>query len=237
MGLGMADTRSRGLLYLETARPFPSACVRWQSQRFSPDVATVDLSFQGIVGADELESRLRRHYFGAPSLVLEGNPLASSLYCLRNFECLLLLNLRRCSITDEDTALLSTLRQLVHVDVSMNLLTSAGAQQLLCITTLQSLNVEGNVVGDDCVSQLLDHASLTHLNVGGTQLTSSGMACLLRSPRLTVVYAEDLVMDERGCSALENSRSIWCICLRSARLATSNFTFLTYLFKTCLMAI
>jgi len=103
---------------------------------------------------------------------------------------LTVVNLNRCNVVSLES--LCVLTQLEELDVSFNMLANLnGLNQLV---NLKSLNIEGNQLTDEALSQITPLANLKKLSLGYDDITQSGLRHLrgLRLTSLTIWNMEEI---------------------------------------------
>ncbi len=96
-------------------------------------------------------------------------------------------------------------RRLQFVDVR---LTAERLERLLASTWVESVSIEGCIVGDEVCTVLARHASLCEVRLVGTQVTDEGLATLSRLDRLRTVDLRGTRVSAAGVAAFLESTGV-----------------------------
>ncbi len=140
--------------------------------------------------------------------------LSQLVLVLNQKPCLTKLNLANCQLGDAVGAIINQLIHVKSVDLSVNDLTDAGVSALQA-TTLTSLNLDCNEIGDDGAVILAQENSLTHLNLSNNNLTDNGVTALARKTKLKKLELTDgtdlpfdLRISDRAAIQLANATNL-----------------------------
>ncbi|MBS1989217.1 MAG: serine/threonine protein kinase [Cyanobacteria bacterium SZAS LIN-3] len=89
------------------------------------------------------------------SLCLDGTgDMTRVVDAIKNSKTIEDLSLANCQLTDRDLEKIATIKHLVHLKVGQNNITTAGLKYLLNLPDLNNLDLEGAVLGPDCIPTL-----------------------------------------------------------------------------------
>jgi hypothetical protein len=123
---------------------------------------------------------------GQKAPTLDDASLARLRGVLKNFKRLEVLDLSG-DITDQSAELLGSLKDLTHLRLSDTQIANQTIRQVSRLRHIQSLDLHGTAVNDNCIDDLCQMSSLADLDVGNTQITTDGVARLKRQlPRCKI---------------------------------------------------
>ncbi len=112
---------------------------------------------------------------------LDDDILASVSKSLRAFRDLRVLDIRRSTVTDESSPMLTELTSVTHLRLSDTHITDQSIQHIKQMPNLQWLMLANTSLTDDCVADLSEIKTLAGLDIHGTQITHNGISQLTES--------------------------------------------------------